>query len=233
MHQNHYISELLFLPHATPMNKLTIVYLAYFVLAGSMGWCVLHFKRLLPEFRVLALYVFLSAGVQAGAWLLASRGINNLALSHIYAVLGFMVLANFYRLLVRPFIRGRLFVFIAVGYLLLAVMNVILWEPLHTFNSIPLTAEAVVFIILSLSTFVLTLTEDLNQHLRPMLRSLNWINSGILLYFAGSLLLFYHGETIIHVIIGRWGVYTWTVHAVLSIILHTCLLIGLWMSPKA
>lgn len=215
------------------MNSKILFYAAYFVLAYATGWSAWHFKRLLPEFRALAVFVFLSAGVQAGAKLLTFLGINNIALSHLYAVLGFIALVGFYRLLLRPFIPNKLFVFLSVGFLLLAVITVLLWEPLHTFNTIPLMAEAVLVMILVLSTFVLTLNEDLNQHLRPMLRSLNWINSGILLYFAGSLLLFYHGETIIHVFIQRWSIYTWMVHAVLSIVLHSCLLIGLWLSPKA
>jgi hypothetical protein len=214
------------------MSNQTLIYIAYFVLACSAGWCIWHFRRLLPEFRVLAVFVFLSTGVQAGAEVLARLGINNMPLSHVYAVLGFAVLAGFYRLLLRPFVPGKLFVFLSAGFLLLAVITVLLWEPLHTFNSIPLTAQAVLVIIFALSTFVLTLNEDLNQHLRPMLRSLNWINSGILLYFAGSLLLFYHGETIIHIVIKRWSIYTWVVHVVLSIVLYTCLLIGLWRSPK-
>ena len=215
------------------MNSYNIVYVAYFVLACSAGWSAWHFKRLLPVFRALAVFIFLSAGVQAVAKLMNISGINNLMLSHLYAVLGFAALAGFYRLVLRPFVPGKLFVFLSVGFLLLAVITVLLWQPLHTFNSIPLTAEAVLVIIFALSTFVLTLNEDLNQHLRPMLRSLNWINSGILLYFAGSLLLYYHGETIIHVVIKRWSIYTWVVHSVLYIVLHTCILIGLWLSPKA
>lgn len=215
------------------MKSYIIIYVAYFVLACSAGWSAWHFKRLLAEFRVLAVFVLLSAGVQAVARVLSGFGVNNLMLSHAYAVLGFVVLARFYGLLLRPFIPGKLFVFLSVGFVVLAITTVLLWEPLHTFNSIPLSVEAVVCIILALSTFVLTLNEDLNQHLRPMLGSLNWINSGILLYFAGSLLLFYHGETIIHLVINRWSVYAWMVHAVLSIVLHTCLLIGLWRSPKA
>lgn len=214
------------------MSRNTFFYIAYFVLACSAGWAVWQFRRLLPEFRVLAVFVFLSAGVQAGAGILAHLGINNLALSHVYALSGFVALARFYQLLLGPFIPHKLFIVLVVGFVLLAVITVLLWEPLHTFNSIPLTAEAVVFVILSLSTFALTLNEDLNPHLHPILRSLNWVNSGILLYFTGSLLLFYHGETIIHIIIGRWSFYTIVVHAVLSIVLHTCLLIGLWLSPK-
>lgn len=215
------------------MKNNIIFFVAYFVLAFSTSWCVWHFKRLLVEFRMLALFVFISAGIQAGSGVLSQFSITNLALSHIYAVLGFVALIGFYRLLLRPFIPNKLFVFLSVGFLLLAVITVLLWEPWYTFNSIPLTVEAVVFVILALSTFVLTLNEDLNEHLRPILRSLNWINSGILLYFAGSLLLFYYGETIIHDIIKRWSIYTWLVHAVLSIVLHSCLLIGLWLSPKA
>jgi hypothetical protein len=214
------------------MNRNTLFYIAYFVLACSASWCIWYFRRLLPEFRVLAVFVLISAGVQAGAGILAHMGINNLALSHVYAVLSFVALAEFYRLLLRPFVPHKLFVVLVVGFVLLAGVTVMLWESLHTFNSIPLTAEAVVIIIFALSTFALTLNEDMNLHLRPMLRSLNWINSGILLYFAGSLLLFYHGETIIHIFIGRWSFYTIVVHAVLSLILHTCLLIGLWLSPK-
>lgn len=214
------------------MISKIVVYITYFVLAFSAAWCAWNFKRLRMEFRVLAVFIFLSAGIQAGAEVAARFGINNLFLSHLYAVLGVVALAGFYRLLLRRFIPDAVFIILIAGFVTLAVATVLLWEPLDTFNSIPLTAEAVVFIIFALSTFILTLNENMNHQLREILRSLNWINSGILLYFTGSLLLFYNGETIIHAIIGRWSVYTWLIHAALTIILHTCLLIGLWLSPK-
>jgi hypothetical protein len=214
------------------MRGNTLVYLTYVVLACSVVRCTWNFRRLRLEFRWLALYIFLSAGVQAGAELLSRWNINNLFLSHVYAILGFAVLSAFYWRVLRPFVPGALFGSLVAGFVLLAVVTAIFWEPLHTFNSIPLTAEAVVFIIFAMSTFILTLNESLNQHVRPILRSLNWINSGILLYFSASLLLFYNGEAIIHIISGRWSVYTWLIHGVLYIVLHSCLFIGLWWSPK-
>lgn len=78
------------------------------------------------EFRLLANYIFLSFGVQAGAQVLTSLEINNLFLSHVYAAPGFAVLAGFYRLLLRPFVPGKLFVFLSVGFLLLAGITVLL-----------------------------------------------------------------------------------------------------------
>jgi hypothetical protein len=214
------------------MNSNTVVYITYLLLACSSGWCAWNFKRLRQEFQILAVFVFLSAGVQTGAEILSKFTMTNLFLSHAYAVIGFLVLSAFYWRLMRPFIPGALFVLLAVCFLLLAVVTVILWQPLNSFNSIPLTAEAVVFIIFGLSTFILTLNENLNQHLRPILSSLNWINSGIFLYFSASLLLFYNGANIIHAIVGPGSVYTWLIHGVLYLVLHTCLFIGLWRSPK-
>lgn len=214
------------------MTKNTIIYLVYVVLASAAVWSVWRFKRLRAEFRTLAIFVFLSAFVQGLSEIIAVYKANNLFLSHAYTVLSFLVLLRFYQHLLKPFFSKFLFAGISIGFVWLAVFNVLLWQPLSTFNSITLTVQALVFIVFSLSTFILTLNEELNQHLRSIARSLNWINSGILLYFTGSLLIFYNGATIIHAIAGRWSAYTMLIHAVLAMVLYLCLFIGLWLSPK-
>ncbi|MDI9339773.1 MAG: hypothetical protein QM534_04315 [Sediminibacterium sp.] len=209
-----------------------VIYLTYFVLLCSGIWSIWHFRYLMPKFKVLAVYTWLSIIVQGISETLASQRINNLFLSHVYAVLSFVILTRFYCMLLRPFISDVLFKGQMISFVLLAIVNVIWWQPLTTFNSIPLTVEALVFIVFSLSTFILTLNEALNHHVRPFLRSLNWINSGIFLYFTGSLLLFYNGEIIIHVIMGKWSAYTMLLHTVLTMVLYICIGIGLWLSPK-
>lgn len=214
------------------MTHSSIITITYIVLTLVAIWCFWKYRRLPKEFRLLVFFVWMTFIVQVFSLLLAKKGINNMALSHVYAVLSFLLLLRFYRFLLRPFINTIFFSGLSVGFLLLAIVNAIFWEPLTKFNSIPLTLEAAVMIILTLSTFWLTLNDELNDHIRARLRSINWINSGIFLYFTGSLLLFYNGETIIHSIIGRWSVYTWMIHAVLFIMLHIFLLIGLWLSPK-
>lgn len=214
------------------MTKNTIIYFVYFILAASAAWSAWRFTRLRSEFRVLAVFVWVSAAIQIFSGMLASQRINNLFLSHAYTLLSFLILVRFYQHLLKPFFPKFLFTGISICFALLVVLNVLLWQPLSTFNSITLTAQALVFIVFSLSTFILTLNEDLNQHLHPIAPSLNWINSGIFLYFTGSLLIFYNGATIIHAIAGRWSAYTMLIHAALAMILYLCLFIGLWLSPK-
>lgn len=217
------------------MSSNTIIfltYLTYIPLIMVSVWCWLNFKYLRSEFKVLSIFVFVSFVTQAMAELLAEFGINNMSLSHGYTIIGFLVLTRFYRPVLKPFFPVKWFNLIDIGFTVLAVLNIVFWQSLLTFNSVSLTAEAVILIILSLATFILTLNEELNQHLRNMQQSINWINAGILIYYSGSLLLFFNGNAVIHIISRYWSAYTWLIYAVLMAILFTCLLIGLWKSPK-
>jgi len=217
------------------MSSNTIIfltYLSYIPLIVTTGWCVRNYKRLRSELKVLAVFVFVSFTIQVVDELLAEFGINNMPLSHGYTLISFLVLTRFYRPVLKPFFQIKWFKFIDVGFTALVVLNIICWQSLLTFNSVSLTAQAVIIIILSLATFVLTLNEELNQHLRTIQASINWINAGILVYFSGSLLLFFNGNAVIHIISRYWSEYTWLIYAGLTTILFTCLLIGLWKSPK-
>lgn len=217
-------------PHPIAIDG--IVYLTYVPIGISATWCAGNFKRLRPEFRVLTMFVFLSALVQGASEVMAQFGVNNLPLSHGYALLGLLVLTHFYQRLLHSFIPVSWFTGIRVGFTVFALITILLWQPLLTFNSYTWTAEAVIVLILVLSLFVLTLHERFNHPLQPILPSLNWINSGFLIYFAGNLFLFYNGTVIVHAISGIWTAYTWLAHALFTLLLHTCLLIGLWTSLK-
>jgi heme A synthase len=85
------------------MTKNTIIYLVYFVLAGAAVWSVWRFKRLRPEFRTLAIFLFLSAFIQGLSEIIAVYKANNLFLSHAYTVLSFLILVRFYQHLLKPF----------------------------------------------------------------------------------------------------------------------------------
>jgi len=210
----------------------SILNLAYVPLGTSAIWCVWRFNRLRKEFRVLAAYVLLSAAVQGVAEVLSQFGINNLSLSHAYTVLGFLFLNQFYKMLLDALVPSIWFKGLSIGFVLFAIATVLFWQPLDTFNSATLTVQAVVLIIYALSTFILTLTEGKSETLKVKLKSLNWINSGMFIYFSGSMLLFFNGGDIMHSISEDWTRYMWILHDLLVTVLHSFLLVGLWISLR-
>ncbi len=180
----------------------------------------------------MAAYVLLSAAVQGVAEVLSQFGINNLSLSHAYTVLGFLFLNQFYKMLLDALVPSIWFKGLSIGFVLFAIATVLFWQPLDTFNSATLTVQAVVLIIYALSTFILTLTEGKSETLKVKLKSLNWINSGMFIYFSGSMLLFFNGGDIMHSISEDWTRYMWILHDLLVTVLHSFLLVGLWISLR-
>lgn len=208
------------------------IYLAYIPILISTIWSALNFRHLRFEFRVLSIFIFISATTQVICELLALNKINNIPVSHAYTVLSFWVLTRFYQEILRSFIPVRWFTILKLGFIMLAVVSAFFWQPLLTYNSIPISVQAVAVTILALSTFILSVNNDMNAHLLSILSSLNWINSGIFIYFSGNLILFYNGEAIMHAISEKWTMYTWLVHSVLTFTFYCFLFIGLWKSPK-
>lgn len=209
-----------------------IIYLAYFILLLSTGYAIWLYKNLPLAFRVLTGYLCWSALIQGLSEAFAYFHVNNLAFSHLHVMVGMVLLTWFYSILLTPFISKKLFFGVGFSFVVLAILNALLWQPIFSFNTNTLTAESVLVVIFSLSTFILLLNDALNQHIRHIQTSLNWINSGLFVYYSGSLLLFYNGEIIMHVISQKWSEYTWMAHVLMSIILHLTILIGIWKSPR-
>jgi uncharacterized membrane protein YczE len=87
-------------------------------------------------------------------------------------------------------------------------------------------------IIFSIFTFMV-LMNDIVKDKRPQLHPfLNWINSGVFVYYLCSLMVFYFGNLFIQDYSSLINQYLWSMHSIFLVAMYCCFFIGLWKSPK-
>ncbi|MBL0911575.1 MAG: hypothetical protein IBJ09_04320 [Bacteroidia bacterium] len=213
------------------LSKVIIIG-SHFPILLTAVYAAFCYRRLDRELRLFSLFVFFSAIVQGISLLLWFRSINNLPLLHVYTALGFMLLALFYRELLRNFIDKRIIEAAALLFLLFSIANTLFLQPLSTFNSYALSAESVLVVILSLFTYMLLLDNTVKEQRRAQISSLHWINSGLFVYYSSNLIIFYFGDLITHSFPKDLNRYTWILHSFFSVVMYICFFTGLWKRPK-
>lgn len=206
----------------------TILIVAHLPVLLTVAYAALLYKKLGKVLKVFSWFIFLSGMIQflsLGCWF-ASK--NNMPLLHLYVAAGFVCLAWFYATLLKGFINTRIIWSVAVLFLLFTTLNSLFIQDIFTFNSYALTIESILIIILALFTYMFFLNDFVKETRGHDIKSLNWINSGLFIYYSSSLLIFYFGAGIIRAFPRTLNLQTWVLHAFFSTVMYTCFLIGLW-----
>lgn len=201
--------------------------------AFLVGLYTIYIYRKLPgEMKYFSWFIFISFVVQIVASILFYFDENNLPVLHVYTVLGFLALIAFYNQIFDGLIKPVLLWVIAIGFTIYSILNSAFIQGITTFNSYALSVESILIITLSLTTFVFLMNDIVKEKRLAIVKSLSWINSGLFIYYASSLLVFYFGNMIIQLSYTPLLRYTWFLYALFSIIMYICFFIGLWKLPK-
>ncbi len=190
------------------------------------------YKKLPREMKYFSWFIFVSFTVQVIASILFYNSENNMPLLHIYTVVGFVCLIIFYNQIFDGLIKPKILWILAAVFVLYSIVNSIFVQDIYTFNSYALSVEAVIIIILSLTTFVFLMNDIVKERRMAIIKSISWINAGLFIYYSSSLLVFYFGNMIINFSRTPLVRYTWFIYALFSIIMYFCFFIGLWKRPR-
>ena len=209
------------------VSKLIII-ASHVPIFFAAGYALVIYRQLRHELKVFSWFLFLTGILQLISLLLWMKGINNLPLLHLYVLTSFVSLALFYDAIMKGFIHRQVIRITIVLFVLASLLNSIFIQKIHTFNSYALTLESVLLIVLSLSTYILLLNKIIAEKKKEEIKSINWINSGVFVYYSTTFLIFYFGDLITHSYSREFNRYTWVLHSFLSVIMYTCLITGLW-----
>ncbi|MFD3001704.1 hypothetical protein ACFS7Z_15130 [Pontibacter toksunensis] len=149
---------------------------------------LIRFKRGGQVSYILFGYVVVSALVDAGGLITASKGINNNWMSHVFVPLEYLFFSSVYALAV-PSERWKKAVYVSFWLFLgFCVLNVFLWEPLDKFNSKARVLESALLIAMVLLYFYSKLKQREEQNF--LTEPLFLFSSAILLYFSGTVVIF-------------------------------------------
>lgn len=185
-------------------------------------------KRQEQPLRFLTVLLIFTCIVEVIARVLIMYKTTNLPLLHLYVPIQFALLACMYQLYLRNIFHRYLIPVIILAFSLYSIINSLLIRSVFVFNAYARAIENLLIIILALAYFYKMLIELKVRYLEkhPMF----WINSGVLIYFSGSLFLFiFSNYSILYKSISQL---TWISHAFLNISTNIFYAIGLWLSRQ-
>lgn len=212
----------------------------FFIWIGKNGACFLLFSAIItlirrPYLRDSLQFVGLFVGLAVLGELVSYvtgrlLHMRNLHILHVYTILEFNIIALFYWAFFGTFYLRLLVPGIMVGFTVLAILNSLFLQSLSVYNTYARGLEAVLIIGMAVLCYYKILTELSTKRLDK--DPVFWINTGFLLYFAGSLfflilsnaLLVKSDRTLILTVFG--------LHALLMVLMHLFIGVGLWFSPK-
>lgn len=186
------------------------------------------YSHLDAAMKTIALYLLLSGLASILSIMLSNNGINNMLVFHIYTAAELILILLFFRHTGMTGVSNRIFTFISLLFFLLTVFNILFLQNLFTYNSYSRTLEAIIVMVFSLQLFYRLLgCEDV---IRFRYNGINWINSGILLYFSGSFILFFFSEFLSKEFL--FYEIAWVIHAILVLVMYLLFAAGFLFYKK-
>ena len=191
-------------------------------------YSAITFKKLTKELKIFTLFIFLSGIIEVFSRTLWFLKINNFPLLHVYVAVGFLIQVWFYHEVLKRFVSNKLIISIGLLFTCFTIVNSTFFESIYSFNSNALTVQSIFIIIFSISTYMLFLNDIVKSETDIILiKSLNWINSGLFIYYSSSLLIFYLGDYFTKNYSVTINQYTWAIHTMFLIFMYSCFIIGL------
>ncbi|MFN7494134.1 MAG: hypothetical protein ACK5RG_14545 [Cyclobacteriaceae bacterium] len=208
-----------------------IVKFAFIPLLILTIYTLFIYRQLSHELRIFSWFVFFSAAIEMCSRIFWFQSINNMPFLHVYVAGGFCFISIFYQQILKGFINPTIIWMILAIFLIFTTINSLFIQPIDTFNSYALTVESVLIIIFSLSTYTIMLNDMVKEKRVHLAKSLNWINSGLFIYYSTNLLIFYFGDIITQFLSKEVSLYTWAIHSFFLILMYCCFFVGLWHRP--
>jgi hypothetical protein len=189
-------------------------------------WNRYRLQRIQKKLGILLVAIFV---VEAIANVLWYRKENNLPIYHFYSIVECLLIINLYKDALKDVFSKHFFTILGLTFTIFAIVNMIFFQALTTFNSNVTTVLGFLVIFLCLCYFYALLKEETYSPLekKPMF----WINAGFLIYFSSNLILFFINNSMFTKA-DAVSYLVWGLHAVVNIILILFFTIAIWIHPN-
>lgn len=210
-------------------DSFTLSYVSAYAPALPLGIGLVFVKRLELDQKILMGVMVLSLLVQFIALMIAVPEAPNYFLYHFYTPIEFIALGYIYKLWLSDWWSKRIFDFSIVGFSGFCIINSYFFEPFDQMNSNAVLVESILLIIFSIAFFYRILEEMAVKKLEQSPRF--WINTSVLLYYAGSLLILGFTNLIFEQS-EELSLTIWAFHSSFNILHYVLFGVGLWLTSK-
>ncbi|MEZ0609293.1 hypothetical protein ACAW74_12290 [Fibrella sp. WM1] len=197
----------------------------------STSMVLFRFRYLIGYLRFVGWFVGLALAGELISHLTAHvLHIPNTYILHGYTILEFNIIALFYGSFFGYFYTRSFVLWLMVGFTALALLNSAFIQPPTGGNAYARGLEAILIIALALLAFYKMLSELSARRLDK--QPVFWINTGFLLYFAGSLFFLLFSNAVLYDSNQTLKFAVFALHVLLIVMMHVLISIGLWFSPS-
>jgi hypothetical protein len=177
-----------------------------------------------PALKALFVYLLVAAAVNITATILSTLHQHNLWLLHLYTVLETVLLLYFFILLADSKRAKTVLWFLLFAFPLACFFNWLFVQDSNYFNTYTRSVEALIIICASAWYWLSSSSKTLSVAWTS--NPLNWIISGLLLYFASALFLFLFSNFLLNNPNRTVRDFVWVSHGFLVIIMYVMFGIG-------
>ena len=199
-------------------------------LAGVLA--LVYFKKFDKRLFSFKLFLLFNSVIQISQLVLSSLKQHNLFLLHIDVPVEFTLLAYFYYSFLKKYVDKKIFFTLISLFLLFSIINSIFIQPVNSFNSHALIAEALILIILSIFAFIVLLDPRSGMNKVQIGKTATLINSGIFVNFSTTLLIYYFSNFLIKNADKGTVNYIWVYNDLASVVMYAFFIAAVWKHVK-
>jgi len=182
---------------------------------------VYRYKNLGKAMNTIFFYLVLNGLISLLVRYLASYKMNNLPILHVFTILEFLCISIFYIQTLKDKMIKRIIVSMMVIFPLACVINFMYFQDITRFNTNTRPLEALLVMIYSLLYFAQNTNDTFEKKWEES--PINWVSSGLLLYFSGALFIFSFSNYTSSDMNTRYqqlNLLIWNIHATLLLIMY-------------
>ncbi|HVW14151.1 MAG TPA: hypothetical protein VHB54_10020 [Mucilaginibacter sp.] len=191
------------------------------ILPISIG-LIIGYKR--NYLKVIFFYLVFAGIIDVVEEIIGAYHVNNLPLLHFYTIIEFLFMMGFFQTIITEILIRKLIRMLIFLFPLLAILNFIFFQSIYKYNSYPRPIAALIIIGLCITYFFKRNEPD--DQTSWTNDPLNWMVSGLLVYFGSSLfhfaflnIVYEHASLNLYFILGA-------IHATLVMIMYLLFAVG-------
>lgn len=209
-----------FMQFTVPLSILLPIFL------GLVKYAKLH-----QSARIVLLYVIVSAVFNGFSIIISKYGhMNNMPVVHVYTVVEVLIIITYYKALLEPRKKNNLYLFIAIAFTVLSIINVLFFQSIYLYNSYTRSLEAIICLLFAINYFAKT-AAAISPH-KVLKEADFYFNAGFFLYFSGALMLFVFSNFVILNLKSQDYLIIWAIHAGLVLLMNLLFSIGFLLCKK-
>ncbi len=167
--------------------------------------------------KTILLYLLFAGITDVAERILGTHHVNNLPLLHFYTIAEYLFILRYFQLALNDSRVSKLIGLLLIIFPLFSIVDFIFIQDIHQYNSYPRPVAAIIIIMLCMYYFFRY--SDIEIKTSWYIVPLNWITSGLLIYFCSSLFYFAFINVIYHLSLSIYFIFG-EIHATLVLLMY-------------